>query len=83
MDAILDIPMRDVLEGLHLDEGARTLLLENKGPLSQVYKLILAVEAGAWPKVVDLSSLLGIDLDFVAHAQWTAMEWAQSIMAAA
>jgi c-di-GMP-related signal transduction protein len=83
MDAILDIPMREVLDGLPLDESARTVLLDNEGPLSPVYELMLAVEAGVWPKIVDLSGRLGIDQDFVAHSQWKAMEWAQSIVTTA
>jgi EAL and modified HD-GYP domain-containing signal transduction protein len=83
MDAILEIPMRDVLEGLPIDESARTVLLEDKGPLSQVYDLMLAVEAGVWPRIAALASQLGIDQEFLAQSHWTAMEWAQSIVTAA
>lgn len=83
MDAILEIPMREVLEGLPLDEEARKVLLENDGPLSQLYQLIVAVEAGAWPQIAALSYRLKIRQDFVAQCQWDAMEWAQSIVAAA
>jgi EAL and modified HD-GYP domain-containing signal transduction protein len=82
MDAILEIPMREVLEGLPLDEGARTVLLEDAGPLSAVYDLILAVEAGVWPRVAALSTQLHIDQEFIAHSHWAAMGWAQSIVTA-
>jgi len=82
MDAILDVPMREVLEGLPLDETAKTVLQENKGPLAPVYQLILAMEAGIWPKVRTLASHLGIDQEFIARSQWKAMEWAQSIVSA-
>jgi c-di-GMP-related signal transduction protein len=75
--------MRDVLEGLALEESARTVLLENAGPLSPVYDLILAVEAGVWPRIAALASQLGIDQEFLAQSHWTAMEWAQSIVTAA
>ncbi len=83
MDAILEIPMREVLDGLPLDEAARTVLLQNKGPLSPVYELIIAVEAGIWSRVIALSAQLGIDPEFIAKSQWDAMEWAQSIVTAA
>lgn len=83
MDAILEIPMREVLEGLPLDEDARNVLLENDGPLSPLYQLIVAVEAGAWPKIAALSYRLKIKQDVIAQCQWDAMEWAQSIVAAA
>ncbi|MFZ1941766.1 MAG: EAL and HDOD domain-containing protein [Terracidiphilus sp.] len=82
MDAILEIPMRDVLEGLPLDENARAVLLENEGPLSPLYELMLAVEAGHWPKIVNLSWEIGVDQDLVARSQWSAMEWAHSIVSA-
>jgi c-di-GMP-related signal transduction protein len=83
MDAILEIPMREVLEGLALDEAARKVLLENAGPLAPVYELIVAVEAGIWPRIAALTSRLRIDQDFIARAHWTAMEWAQSMATAA
>jgi EAL and modified HD-GYP domain-containing signal transduction protein len=83
MDAILDIPMREVLAGLSLDDDARTVLLENKGPLSPIYELIIAVEAGVWPKVARLSSQLKINQGYIAQLQWAAMEWAKSIVTTA
>jgi len=83
MDAILEIPMREVLEGLILDEDARIVLLEDKGPLAQVFDLMLAVEAGVWPKVETLACELGIDQDFIAKSYWSAMDWAQSVVTAA
>jgi len=83
MDAILEIPMREVLEGLPIDAGARTVLLEDAGPLSPVFDLMLAVEAGGWPRIAELASQLGICQEFLAQSQWNAMEWAHSIVTAA
>ncbi len=83
VDAILEIPMGEVLEGLPLDEASKTVLQENKGPLARVYELMLAVEAGVWPKVTALARNLGIEQEFIAHSQWNAMEWAQSIVTTA
>jgi EAL and modified HD-GYP domain-containing signal transduction protein len=80
MDAILEIPMREVLEGLPIDANARTVLLEDAGPLSPVYDLMLAVEAGVWPRIAELASQLGVDQGFLAKSQLSAMEWAQSIV---
>jgi hypothetical protein len=44
---------------------------------------MLAMEAGDWSRIAVLASQLGIDQKFVAQTQWTAMEWAHSIMIAA
>jgi c-di-GMP-related signal transduction protein len=67
---------------LPLEEDSKTVLLENKGPLAPVYDLMLAMEAGIWPKIESLSSQLGIDQDFIAKSYWDAMDWAQSIVTA-
>jgi len=80
MDSILEIPMREVLEGLQLESEARTVLMEDKGPLSRIYHLILAVEGGMWQSVVELCAQLNIQEHFVAHAQWDALGWAQTIV---
>jgi EAL and modified HD-GYP domain-containing signal transduction protein len=80
MDAILEIHMRDVLQGLPLDENAKKVLLENEGPLAPVYDLMLAMEAGVWPKIESLATALHIEQDFIAKSYWDAMEWAQSVV---
>ncbi len=79
MDAILEMPMGLVLEGLHLNPDINTALLEHQGPLASFYDLILAVEAGAWGATVRLCEHLKLDEEFVAQASLDAMEWAQSI----
>jgi EAL and modified HD-GYP domain-containing signal transduction protein len=83
MDAILEIHMREVIEGLPLDDDAKIVLLENKGPLAPIYELMLAMEAGIWPKIEALASALGIEQEYIAKAYWDAMDWAQSIVTAA
>ena len=80
MDAILEIPMREVLEGLPLEENVKTVLLENKGSLTPIFDLMLAMEAGIWPRIEVLAAQLAIDQDFTAQSYWKAMEWAQSVM---
>ncbi len=79
MDAILELPMRQVLEGLPLDLETKTLLLEHNGRLSPLYDLLFAVEAGAWGAVVRLCERLELQEEFVAESHQSAMEWAQTI----
>lgn len=82
-DAMLEISMREVLEGLPLDEAVTVALLQNEGSLSPIYELLLSVEAGVWPRVEELAWQLKIDQNFIAQSHWTAMEWAQSVVSAA
>lgn len=81
MDAVLEMPMGMVLDGLPLDGETRTLLLEHEGRLAPIFDLMLATEAGAWGAVVRLCERLGLDEEFVAESSLSAMKWAQSIAA--
>jgi EAL and modified HD-GYP domain-containing signal transduction protein len=81
MDAILELPMTAVIQGLPLDENARQLLLEHDGPLAGLYRLVSEVEAGAWNLVVRSCAELGVAQDFAASCYSDAMAWAQSLAA--
>ena len=81
MDAILELPMSAVIEGLPLDESARRLLLEHDGGLAGLYRLVSEVEAGAWNLVLKSCAELGIAQDFAASCYSEAMAWAQSLAA--
>lgn len=83
MDAILEIPMSAVIDGLPLDQNAVDLLLENKGPLRPLYELIWSIERGAWGPVVRQCRQLGVSEEHIAGAYSNAMEWAQAIAAPA
>lgn len=82
MDAVLEMPMSRVLDGLNLSADITAALLEHQGPLAPLYDLTLAVEAGVWGATVRLCEHLHLDEEFVAQATLDAMEWAQSINAA-
>lgn len=79
MDAILEIPMSAVIEGLPLDSDSAELLLENKGPLLPLYELVWSIERGAWGPVVRQCHQLGVNEEHVAECYSKAMEWAQAV----
>ena len=81
MDAILEVPMSAVIEGLPLDERARQLLLEHDGELAPLFELTSAIEAGMWQLVVRWCREIGVPEDFAAGCYGQAMEWAQSLAA--
>jgi c-di-GMP-related signal transduction protein len=83
MDAILEVPMSVVIEGLPLDERARRLLLEHDGELAPLYELVTAVEAGMWQIVMRWCREIGVPEEFAAGCYGAAMEWAQSLAASA
>ncbi len=87
IDAILAIPIGVVIEELCLDPNIKAQLLcaktGKKTPLSPVYDLMLAVEAGDWELVARLGKQLNLSLSFVARTSNEAMRWAHEITAAA
>ncbi len=83
MDAILEIPMGIVVEGLALDEDTKAELLgAKKGsdtPLTPIYRLMLARETGEWEDVTTLAKTLDLSLPFVNHSYNEALRWAREM----
>jgi c-di-GMP-related signal transduction protein len=79
MDAILELPMGVVLEGISVDSETKTVLLGQAGMLSPVYQLMLAQEAGDWQGVANANIQLHLAESFVGDCHWTAMQWAREV----
>lgn len=81
MDSILEIPMRRALEALHVHHDLTAALLDEEGSLTPVYKLVVAVEAGAWDEAARWCESMGLTEAYVAETLWRAMEWAHDVSA--
>jgi EAL and modified HD-GYP domain-containing signal transduction protein len=79
MDAILEVPINQVLENLPIDNESKAVLLGEPCRLQPLYQLMLAQESGAWQNSKDLTSQLHLDEVEVAKAYWQAMEWAREM----
>jgi c-di-GMP-related signal transduction protein len=82
MDAILEIPMGVVLEGISLDRETRAVLLGQKSQLDSVYRLMLSQEVADWPKLSELCAQLKLPESVAAECHWKAMQWAREMTAA-
>ncbi len=86
MDAILSVPIGVVVEGLSLEPEIKAQLVGAKSggrtPLSDVYDLMVAREAGEWEQVMRLGKQLKLSLSFVAEKSNEAMRWAHQITSA-
>jgi c-di-GMP-related signal transduction protein len=86
MDAILEIPMGVVVEGLAFDAATKDALLgAKKGsetPLTPLYRLMLAREEGDWEEVTAQARKLNLSLPQVNRAYNEAMVWARQMTAA-
>jgi EAL and modified HD-GYP domain-containing signal transduction protein len=87
MDAILEVPIGIVVEGLAVDEKIKEALLgAKKGsdtPLTPLYRLMLAREEGDWEEVIVQAKKVNLSVPQLNRAFNEAMIWAREMTAAA
>ena len=83
MDAILEVPMGVVIEGLAFDAETREQLLGLKTGkttiLSPIYDLMIARETGEWDVVARHAKTLNLSLPFVNRSYNEAVSWAHQM----
>jgi len=79
MDAILQIPMFRVLEGVPVDQETKAVLLGTESRLRRLYQLMLAQESGEWQASSELARQLNLSDSEVAEKYWEAVHWAQQV----
>ena len=79
IDAMLEIPMQDILERISLDQATKAVLLGEPSPLQPVFQLILSHEGGQWEQAGRISRSLGLDPETVADQYWEAQQWAREL----
>jgi EAL and modified HD-GYP domain-containing signal transduction protein len=81
MDNILEIPMRQVLDNVPIDQESKSVLLGGASRLQPFYRLMLAQESGEWATVSELTKQLHLTEGDVAEAHWQALQWARQVSA--
>jgi len=79
IDAMMEMPMADVLEKIPLDHETKAVLLGQASTLRPVYQLMLAHESGEWEAAAELSRRLHLDSEGVAGLYWQAQEWGREV----
>jgi c-di-GMP-related signal transduction protein len=79
IDAMLEIPIAEVLEQLPLDLETKTVLLGQPSTLRPIYQLILAHESGEWEAAGQVGKSLHLDAEEVAGFYWQAQQWAREV----
>jgi c-di-GMP-related signal transduction protein len=79
MDAILEIPMAQVLEKIPLDQDTKAVLTGGTGRLRPVYQLMLAQEAGDWERARGYATQLHLSESETGELCWQAMKWARQV----
>lgn len=79
MDAILEIPMSQVLEKIPLEQETKAVLLGGDGTMCPIYRLMLAQEAGDWQSARSLAAQLHISESEAGELWWQALQWAREV----
>jgi len=79
IDAMMEMPMEEVLDKIPLDHETKAVLLGQPSRLRPVYQLMLAHESGEWGAAADLSQRLHLHTEDVAGLYWQAQEWARQV----
>ena len=79
IDAMLEMPMADVLTRIPIDAATKAVLLGQPSPLRPVFQLMLAHESGEWDAAAALSQSLHLDSEMVAGYYWQAQKWAREL----
>lgn len=79
LDALLDLPMKNALEGILLSEEIKEALIEEKGDLRPILDLVKAYEKGQWDLVDKLSKDLEINTNEVEGFYLEALNYSKEI----
>jgi EAL and modified HD-GYP domain-containing signal transduction protein len=81
LDALLQMPMAEVLESLPLEEGLKTSLLGRPGRLSPWLAMAREIEAGKWEEAEGQAVAFGLAPSLVARAYAESLDWANRFFA--
>jgi c-di-GMP-related signal transduction protein len=79
LDAMLEMPMSNVLALVPIDHETKAVLLGEPSALRPIYQLMLAHESGEWEAAGQLSAHFQLNSDEVASYYWRAQQWAREV----
>ncbi len=79
LDAMLDRTMDEALEGIYLPKSIREALVEGKGELYPIYKLLLAYERGDWREVGIIAGEEKVDTNILGKEYLESIKWADEV----
>ena len=82
MDAILEIPMDEILSKIALDKDTKMVLSGGGGHLKPVYDLMIAQESGKWEAAKQAADQLRISESENGEMWWQAMQWGRQVSTA-
>jgi EAL and modified HD-GYP domain-containing signal transduction protein len=81
MDALLHMPMEDVLEQISLSDDVRAAILDKAGPGGALLSAVMAYEEAEWELAEKYLAAIGADASSISDVYLDAVTWAGSRMA--
>lgn len=82
LDTLLECPMAEVIDELHLPRPIRAALLGEHNEAYWMVTAVVACENGDWPQADAAMNCLGLSFDDLADAYAQALTWATSVSVA-
>lgn len=79
LDGILDLPMKNALEGILLSDDIRQSLVDERGDLRPILDIVLAYEKGEWDTVDKLAAQLEIQVESIESYYLESLKYSKEI----
>jgi EAL and modified HD-GYP domain-containing signal transduction protein len=80
LDAMLDMPMSDVLAGIPVEESIKNALLGQPSHFRPIFQTVLNYERGEWEKLSISAAAINLDEDKLPELFLSALEWVNEVM---
>ncbi|MGB2819464.1 MAG: HDOD domain-containing protein [Phycisphaerae bacterium] len=78
VEALTDVPVARVLDGLSLGQDVKTALVDDKGPFGLVHAVVKYYESGQWQELLEPATALNLERLALPKAFGAAVQWADN-----
>jgi c-di-GMP-related signal transduction protein len=83
MDALLNVPMAVVLQGLTVDAEIKKALLGRESRYRPIFEVVLDYESGTWEQLEESCRRCGLHENFLPDLYLHSVQWVSDILAEA
>lgn len=80
LDAMLDLPMEEALEGISLSEDVKKLLIKQEGDLITIYQIIHCYESGECKDLKEALASIKLDPEKLFQSYLEAIKWSDEVL---
>lgn len=80
MDALLNVPMPDVLAEIPVDDDIKKALLGRESRYRPIFEVVLDYESGTWEQLVHSSRHIGLHEDLLPDLYFRSVQWVGDVL---